>query len=135
MENAENIIKNELKVYDEQQITLAKLEQELQSDPKFAQFIEARKSFAELETKVWKQVEEVMIDNNIKSMDIKTDLHQIKLTIAERTNYDIDLELLPSKFFKRVPNTTLISGTHKLTNKLVKGTTPSITRYLTKRIK
>lgn len=128
-------VEQELTIYDKQQMELATLEQELQADPKFAQFLEARKSFAELEAKVWKHVEAVMIANNVKTMDIKTELHDIKLTIAERTNFDVDLELLPKKFIKRVPDTTLIGNTYKLTNKPVKGTTPKITKYLTKRIK
>lgn len=124
-------VQHELDIYDKQQNELATLEQELQADPKFAQFLEARKSFAELEAKVWKRVEEVMIDNNIKT--IKTD--KFTLTIAERTSFDIDLETLPKKFIKRVPDTTLIGGTYKLTGVPVKGTTPKFTKYLTKRIK
>lgn len=128
-------VTKELATYDEQQIALATLEQELEADPKFAQFLEARKSFAELEAKVWKHVESVMIANNVKTMDINTTLHSIKLTIAERTSFDVDLETLPKKFIKRVPDTTLIGATYKLTNKPVKGTTPKFTKYLTKRIK
>lgn len=131
MEQAEQQIKSELELYDEQQINLATLESELQADPKFAQFLEARKAFSDLETAVWKKVEQVMLDNNIKS--IKTD--KFTLSIASRMSFDIDSDLLPAKFWKRVPDTTKISGTFKLEGKPVKGTTPKSTQYLVKRIK
>jgi hypothetical protein len=131
MENVEQQIKSELELYDERQTALQQLEQELQADPKFAQFLEARKSFAELEAQVWSKVEQVMLDNNIKT--IKTD--KVTLTMAERTNFEIDLDLLPAKYIKKVPNTTLIGSEFKLTGKPVKGTTPSKKLYLTKRFK
>lgn len=131
MENAEAIVKTELEKYDEQQMELEKLTEELEKNPQFAQFIEARKNFQALEAEVWKRVEGVMIENNIKS--IKTD--KFTLTIANRVSFDIDTDTLPNKFFKRVPDTTLIGGTFKLEGKPVKGTTPKYTQYLTKRIK
>lgn len=79
----------------------------------------------------WKQVETVMIENDIKS--IKGDFGS--LTIAERTNYKADLDVLPAKFIKKVADTTKIATFAKLEGKLPKGVTTSITRFLTKRIK
>ena len=79
----------------------------------------------------WKNVEEAMIANNIK---------QIKgswgtLTIAERLNWDVDMNTLPAKFRKIVPDTTKISTEFRLYGKAPKGCTPSYSKYLTKRIK
>lgn len=79
----------------------------------------------------WKQVETAMIENDIKS--IKGDFGS--LTIAERTNYKADLDVLPAKFIKKVADTTKIGTYHKLEDKLPKGVTISTTKYLTKRIK
>lgn len=131
MENAEQVVKTELQKYEDTQLALDNLAAELQQNPKFAAFLEAQKNFRELETTVWKNIENVMLENNIKS--IKTD--KVTLTIAERTSFDIDLDLLPSKYIKRVPDTTKILGQFKLEGKPVKGTTPKYTQYLVKRIK
>jgi hypothetical protein len=79
----------------------------------------------------WKEVETVMIENDIKS--IKGDFGS--LTIAERTNYKADLDVLPAKFIKKVADTTKIATYAKLEDKLPKGVTISTTKYLTKRIK
>jgi hypothetical protein len=127
----EETIKSELEVYDAQQIKLAKLEDELNANSQFAQFIEARKSFAELEAKVWKHVEEVMIENNIST--IKTD--KLTLSIVKRVSFDIDQELLPKKYYKTVPDTTKIAGQFKLHGNPVAGTSPKYKQYLQRRIK
>lgn len=131
MDKAEEIVKAELTKFQDQEMVLDNLSKELQSNPKFQEFLQAQKSFKELETQVWKNIETAMLENNIKS--IKTDT--ITLTIAERVSFKIDESLLPSKFFKKVPNTTLINGTFKLEGKPPKGTSPTYTHYLVKRIK
>jgi hypothetical protein len=79
----------------------------------------------------WDKVEELMI---------KYDLKQVKgewgtLTIAERTGFDIDKELLPPRFFKRVPDETKIRTIYQLEGKAPKGTSPKVTNYLVKRLK
>lgn len=129
MADVEQQIKDELVLFEQKEQSLATLAEQLQSNPKFAAFLEAQKSFNDYQAQVWKNIEEEMIANGIKS--VKTD--KITLTIAERTSYTIDEELLPAKFWKKVPDTTKISGTHKLEGKLVKGTTPRTTKYLVKR--
>lgn len=127
----EKQIKSELETYQEKQLTLQRLTEELESSPQFAAFLEAQKALREVEANVWGKVESVMMANNIKS--IKTDL--VTLSIATRTSYDIDLDLLPKKFIKRVPDTTKIATAHKLNGEPVKGTTPKYTNYLVKRFK
>jgi hypothetical protein len=127
----EKQVKSELELYQSEQTKLEQLQNELQADPKFAQFIEAQQSFRKLESEVWGKVEQVMKDNNIVS--IKTDL--VTLTIANRTSYDVDLDLLPNKFIKKVPDTTKIATAAKLNGEPPKGCSPKVTSYLVKRFK
>lgn len=127
----EEIVKSELELYESKELALAKLTEELQSNPQFAAFLEAQKQFREVETQVWKNVEQVMMDNNIKT--IKTD--KLTLSIATRVGYDIDVEALPNKFIKRVPDTTKIATAHKLNGVPPKGATAKTTTYLVKRFK
>lgn len=131
MNDIEDVVKSELEQYQTQKELVDNLAEQLNKNPEFAKFLEAQKNFRELEQTVWSHIEKVMIENNVKS--IKTD--KMTLTIAERVGFDIDLEQLPAKFFKRVPDTTKINGTFKLEGKPVKGTTPKYTHYLVKRIK
>lgn len=131
MQDAEQVVKTELQKYEEQHEALEVLAAELQQNPKFAEFLEAQKSFREFETSVWKNIETVMIENNVSQ--IKTD--KVTLSITERTSFDIDLEKLPAKYIKSVPDTTKILGMYKLEGKPVRGTTPKFTKYLVKRIK
>lgn len=125
------LVKAELEVYQEKELALKQLTEALEADPKFKAFIQAQQEFRKLESEVWKRVEETMLKHNVKS--IKTDL--VTLTIVERTNFDIDLDLLPKKYIKRVPNTTLIGSEFKLTGNPVKGTTPTKSQYLMKKFK
>lgn len=106
-------------------------ELELMKLEKFKAFIQLQKTVREKSAEVWKRIEADMIENDIKS--IKGDWGS--LTIAERTDFDIDYEQLQPKFYKKVPDTTKISATYKLENKPPKGTTPKIKKYLTKRFK
>jgi hypothetical protein len=129
MSNVEEVVKTELQKYEDQESKVQALAAELQQNPKFAEFIQAQQAFAEMQATVWGSIEQAMIENNIKS--IKTD--KVTLTIAERTNFDIDMDLLPKKYTKVVPNTTLIGSEFKLTGVPVKGTTPTKKKYLTKR--
>lgn len=131
-DKVEEIVKSELTTLEEAEKNYLHLQEALNDDPKFQQFLSAQKQFNELSATVWKNVETAMIENNIKS--IKTD--RVTLTIAERTGFNIDTDLLPSKFIKKVPDTTLINGTYKLEGKLPKGVTlKAPTKYLVKRIK
>jgi len=131
MSNVEDIVKSELQKFEDQEQALQTLAAELQQSPKFAQFIEAQKNFKELESSVWKNIETVMIENDV--MSIKND--KVTLSIANRVSFDIDMAKLPAKYIKQVPDTTLITGTFKLEGKPVRGTKPKYTKYLVKRIK
>lgn len=97
----------------------------------FQAFIKLQKTFKEKSAEVWKTIEKQMLDNDIKS--VKGDWGS--LTIAERTDFDIDPALLPSKFFVKSPDVAKIRGTYKLEGVPPKGTTPKVKKYLTKRFK
>lgn len=131
MSKIEEQITTELEKYEIQEKTVEALSAELQKNPQFNQFLEAQKNFNQMQATVWANIEKAMIDNNVKS--IKTD--KVTLTITERTGFDIDLDLLPKKYIKKVPNTTLIGSEYKLTGTPVKGTTPKSIMFLTKRFK
>lgn len=132
MADVEQVVKSELQTLEDAELNFLHLQEALNDDPKFQQFLAAQKSFQEMQATVWGTIEKVMIDNNIKS--IKTD--KITLSIAERQGFDIDTDVLPPRFVKKVPNTTLIGSTYKLEGKLPKGVTlKEPTKYLVKRIK
>ena len=109
---------------------LAVVENELQMNPQFKKFLQLQKSVNEQSTKVWKQVETAMIENDIKQL--KGDFGTV--TLAERLNWTTSDEL-PSKFYKKVVDTKRLSDTCRLEGKAPKGATPSYTKYLTKRLK
>lgn len=131
----ENEVVSALKEEGTLQTELMKLEEELREvSPQFQTFIEKQAELRVVQAKnseVWKQVEARMIEHDIKS--IKGDWGSI--TIAERQNFKIDLDLLPAKFIKKVPDTTKIAASYRLEGKPPKGAEPYTTRYLTKRIK
>lgn len=110
---------------------LIELEQSLNANEQFRAYLDFKAEFETKSSQFWKKVETQMIDNKIKS--VKGDWGS--LTIAERSNFDIDEELLPKKFYKKVIDTKLISDTYKLSKKLPKGVNIGYTRYLTKRFK
>ncbi len=108
-----------------------KAQQSLTLNPLFVQFLELQKRINDEVADAWKTVETAMIENDIKQL--KGDFGTI--TIAERQKWDIDEEVLPAKFFKKVVNTTKITDTFRLEGKAPKGCTPSTTKYITKRLK
>lgn len=114
-----------------QQNELQAQELALMANPEFRAFQENQKKINAAIADYWKKVETGMIENNIKS--IKGDFGSV--TVAERTDFDVDKELLPAKFYTKVVNTKLIADTYKLTGKAPKGTTPKVKKYLTKRLK
>lgn len=111
---------------------VATLEQELMSDPKFKQFLDMQKAVNAKATELWGQVQQHMIDNNIKN--VKGDSWG-SLTIVEKVSFAVDNDLLPKKFTKVVPDNTKISHAFKLEGKPPKGATPKYSYYLMKRLK
>lgn len=127
----EDVVTKEVQTVLEVEQSLQAVEDDLAKNEQFRNFLEKQKVAREFISSTWKKIESTMIDNDVKS--VKGEWGSI--TIAERTNYTVDLEQLPSKFIKKVADTTKIGTFHKLENKLPKGVTKSTTKYLTKRIK
>lgn len=107
------------------------LELEISKNEQFRAFLAKQKEAQAQISETWKIVEQQMIEHDIKSL--KGDWGS--LTIAERTNFKVDLDNLPTKFVKKVADTTKIATAYKLDGKLPKGVETSTTKYLTKRIK
>lgn len=113
------------------ELILANTEKKLEANPEFKKFLELQKEVNKKASEIWKQVEQEMIDNNIKQ--IKGDFGS--LTITERQGWTYDEEQLPNKFFKKVVDTKKITDTYRLEGKAPKGCEPYTTKYLTKRLK
>lgn len=110
---------------------LVKLETQLSENDEFKKFIDFRKKVNDRSTEVFKNIERVMIDNDIKT--VKGTWGSI--TVVERTNYSADMTELPAKFIKKVIDTAKISASHKLEGKLPKGVTTTTTKFLMKKFK
>lgn len=130
-EDPETLVKTEVDEVFALQKTLEETQDELMKNEQFKKFLELQKTVPEQIASIWKRVEEQMLEHNIKT--IKGDWGS--LTIAERTNWKIDYDLLPNKFFKKVVDTTKITDTYRLEGKAPKGADLYTTKYLTKRIK
>lgn len=132
MQDVEQQVKKELELYEKKQSALAKLTEQLETNPQFKAFLQARKEFETMERDVWKHVEQVMLENDLTQ--IKTDT--MTLSIATRNSFKIkDVSQLPKKYIKEVADTTKINGIYKLEGILPHGVEVVETKYLTKRIK
>ena len=110
---------------------LVKLETELSQNDQFKKFIEFQQTVREKSAEVFKNIEQVMIANDIKT--VKGGWGSI--TVVERTNYKADLDELPAKFIKRTADTAKIATYAKLENKLPKRVTTTTTKFLMKKFK
>jgi len=127
MASAEDEIKSEIaKVVELQQ----QLETAMNSE-EFQRFIAMQKEINTKAPDLWKRIEAEMIDKGVKS--VKGDFGSV--TIAERTDFDVDMLTLPAKFFSEVPDMTRIRKTYYLENKAPKGVSVRTKLYLTKKLK
>lgn len=113
------------------EVELQLAEQQLMDNPEFKKFLNLQKAVNEKASEVWKHVEQVMLDNDIKT--IKGEFGSVTLT--ERQSWDIDESELPKKFFKRVVDTKRVTDTFRLEGKAPKGCTSKVTKFITKRLK
>lgn len=130
-DTAEQIVKQELELYEEKQLALDELTKQLESNPQFKAFLQARKEFEAFDKEVWKRIESAMIANDIAQIKTNT----MTLSIARKNNFKIDIEKLPERYKKVVADTTKINGIYKLEGRVPQGVKVSHTQYLTKRIK
>ena len=111
--------------------SLEQVEQELMTNQKFRDFLTLQKTVPQRIAEIWNRVEKDMIAHDVKS--IKGSWGSI--TVAERPNFKADLKELPSKFIKKVADTSKISQYYTLEGKLPKGVERTTSKYLMKRIK
>lgn len=131
MEDAEKALIEIIEDVQETEKGLVELENELLAIPQFKKFLDLQRAVNEHAAKTWKNIEAQMIEHDIKQL--KGDFGTV--TLAERQNWEIDEELLPKKFFKKVVDTTKITATYRLENKAPAGCKPVTFKYLTKRLK
>jgi hypothetical protein len=110
---------------------LVQLETQLSQNNEFRKFIEFQEMVRAKSAEVFKRIEQVMIENDIKS--VKGEWGSISL--VERTNYKADMNEVPAKFIKKTLDTTKVAASHKLENKLPKGVTITTTKFLMKKFK
>ena len=113
----------------EQQIE--KMESELMANEKFVQFLELKKDVEKKSKELFDMIKERMIETDRKT--VKGDWGSI--TLAERTTWYGDVDELPRKFVKKVPDSKKIAQAYTLEGKAPKGATSKTTKYLTKRFK
>jgi hypothetical protein len=111
--------------------SLEEREAALMANEQFRDFLLFQKDTTTKIASFWKTVEAQMIEHDIKS--IKGEWGT--LTIAERIGWDFLDDLLPAKFWKKVPDLKKMTDHFRLEGKPPKGATPKYTKYLTRRIK
>lgn len=129
--DAQGIIENKVEDIFALEKTLQEIEAELSANEQWRSFLDKQKEAQAQIASTWKAIEQQMIENDIKS--IKGDWGYV--TIAERIGFDIDEDLLPAKFFKKVVDVKRVGDTYKLEGKDIKGATVKYSKYLTKKIK
>lgn len=115
---------------------LQALEQELSQNDKFRQFLELQKTVKEESDKLWKRVGDEMVrlyEAGAIPKSLKYDWGT--LTVAERTDFDIDTDKLAPRFCKTIPDTTKIRAIYQLTGEPPKGSTPKTVHYMRKVLK
>lgn len=128
----EEAVSAEVKALVVQQHDLAVKTDAMMNNPEFKAFRELQAAVNDKAAEVWKSIETRMIEAGIKN--VKGEWGYI--TIAEKNNFVVaDLRLVPTKFIKKVADTTKIGQAYKLEGKLPKGVLMTTTKYLTKGIK
>jgi hypothetical protein len=110
---------------------LKSLEVQLSTNPVFIALLKRQKELTTQIAEFWKNIEQSMIENDVKS--VKGDWGSV--TIVERKKWKTDLDKLPNKFIKKVADEQKIALAYDLEGKVPVGAELSYTKYLTKRIK
>src|SRR5438105_4925117 len=112
-DNPQQLIEGQVLTTLDLQKSLEDMQTELMQNEKFRQFLELSKTVPQQISDTWSKIESQMVEHDIKSL--KGDWGSI--TIAERINWDVDTEQLPSKFVKKVPDLKKITDTYRLEGK------------------
>lgn len=114
-----------------EQKKLQEEEHELMQNPRFAKFLQAQKKFEQQSELFWETIKNEMIKHDIKK--ISGDWGYV--TLAKKTGFSVDVNSLPPRFIKKVPDIKKIGDRFKLEGKLPPGVELEPVRYITKKIK
>jgi hypothetical protein len=124
MKDLKTVIESEVLDLFATEQTMREVESELQTNPTFLKFLELQKAVNDKAAEVWKAVGNQMIDAYKAGKVDKTLKFDFgTLTVKDINELDIDENLLPRNYFKRVPHTTKIRNDYALEGKLPKGVT------------
>lgn len=129
--DAKQIVEDEIAEVLSLESQLEKAQAQLMQLEAFKHFIALEQQVKEQSAKVWQTIEDQMIANKV--LKVSGDWGYVR--INERTVFDIDIDELPAKYYKKVPDTKKIGDDYKLKGVAVKGTTPRVKQYLAKKIK
>lgn len=123
--NPVDIIEGKILDVQKQEAELAQLQQTLEENEQFTKFMQLSQAVAAKRAEVRAHIETVMIP---AYQDGKID-KSIKgpwgsVTVTEHTDFDVNTDELPTKFFKKVVDSTKIRKTFELEGVAPKGTTP-----------
>lgn len=124
-DDPQQVIESEVLDVQAQQHELEQLQAALSQNEQFTRFMELSKAVNDKLAAVRAHVEAVMVPAYQEGRVEKS----IKgawgsVTVTEADQFDIDEAALPAKFWKKVPDTTLIRKTYQLEGKAPKGTAP-----------
>ena len=129
MADVKKVVEGEVLSTQELELQLTNVQNELAQNPKFQEFLSLRTALNNKYAEIRANVEAVMVSAyqaGDVDKSIKGDWGSV--TVVEKDDFDIDEKLLPAKFWKKVPDTTLIRKTYQLEGKAPKGTTQK-TKY------
>lgn len=112
-------------------MTLTKYTVPKEVERKILTAIELKKELAKYEAEIKAELTQAMIDNDIYS--IKNDAYSV--TLASRSTYKADLDILPEEYKKVVVDTTKLGTYDKLYGTVPEGVEKVETRYITWRAK
>jgi hypothetical protein len=136
MKNPKTVIEGEVLDMLETEKGLRTLEQELMENDKFRQFLELSQTVKEESEKVWKRVGDQMVKLYAEGKIDKTlKFDWGTLTVRDDKVLTIDEENLSQRYWKKVPNTTLIRSDYDLIGKDIKGVTVTKKYTFTKSLK
>jgi hypothetical protein len=130
-DDAQKVIEGEVDSFSALQRTLDSTQAELMANPTFVKYLELTKEVKAADTAMRAKLKEVMAATKTKSF--KGDFGSI--TLKDRTDYKVDTEALPNKFFKRVPDIDKIKAAHTLMDELPKGVSQEHSQYIEIRLK
>jgi hypothetical protein len=125
--SAEDQIKAEAKKVQEMETRLVVLQNNLVKNKEFQEFITLQNSINNKAASIWSDIEQKMIDHDIKSIDMEW----VKLTIVKSSTLEV-LGVLAPKFTKRVPDTKKINAYIAKTGEVPEGIEKKSKVYLRK---